>query len=154
MKPKATEIKVRKIEKSKRKDKYNMAMEQIIYLMLNNDWVIDQVENENLIYPRNEERLLTSEIIYFYKKYGYINVADFYTYIQDKPDLLRLLNDIVSSKYLDSIEKKDLFPYFRVVKEYSIEMQKKRMEEKMKLEDDPMRQAQIAKEIVRLKLGE
>ena len=154
LKPKATEIKVRKIEKSKRKDKYNMAMEQIIYLMLNNDWVIDQVENENLIYPRNEERLLTSEIIYFYKKYGYINVADFYTYIQDKPDLLRLLNDIVSSKYLDSIEKKDLFPYFRVVKEYSIEMQKKRMEEKMKLEDDPMRQAQIAKEIVRLKLGE
>ena len=45
-------------------------MEQIIYFMLNNSWVVEQVEKENLIYPTNEERLLTSEIIYFYKKNG------------------------------------------------------------------------------------
>lgn len=153
-KPKATKMKVGQVKKSNRKDKYNMAMEQIIYFMLHHGWVIEQVEKENLIYPKNEERLLTSEIIYFYKKNGYINLADFYTYIQDKPELLELLNEIVSNKYLDNIEKKDLFPYFRAVKDYSIEMQKKRMEEKMKKEQDPMKQAEIAKEIVRLKLGE
>jgi DNA primase len=152
--PKTTKIQVKKVKKQNRKDKYNMAMEQIIYFMLNNSWVIEQVEKENIIYPKNEERLLTSEIIYFYKKNGYINVADFYTYIQDKEELLVLLNDIVSSNYLDKIDKKDLFPYFRAVKEYSIEMQKKRMEEKMKMEQDPMKKAIIAKEIVRLKIGE
>lgn len=153
-KPKATKIEVKQVKKSVRKNKYNMAMEQIIYLMLNHGWVIEQVEAENLIYPRNEERLLTSEIIYFYQKNGYINLADFYTYIQDKPELFKLLNEIVSSRYLDNIEKKDLFPYFRAVKNYSIEMQKKRMEEKLKREQDPMEQAKIAEEIRRLKLGE
>ena len=42
-------------------------MEQIIYFMLNNSWVIEMVEKEHIIYPTNESRLLTSEIIYYYK---------------------------------------------------------------------------------------
>ena len=60
--------------------------------MLNNDWVISQVEGENIVFPSEESRILSSEIIYYYKLYGNINVADFYTYVQDKEDILILLN--------------------------------------------------------------
>ena len=53
-----------------KKDKYSKAVEQIIYFMLNNDWVVSQVEKERLILPNEESRMLCSEIIYYYKKYG------------------------------------------------------------------------------------
>ena len=62
-----------------KKDKYTKAFEQIIYFMLNNDWIITQVENERLIFPKEEMRATCSEIIYYYKTYGNINIADFYT---------------------------------------------------------------------------
>ena len=56
----------------KEDEKYIKAVEQILYFMLNNDWVISQVENERLIFPNEESRVLSSEIIYYYKKYGSI----------------------------------------------------------------------------------
>ncbi len=143
-----------KVEKQKRKDKYQMAVEQIIYFMLNNDWVVEQVENEKLIFPTNEDRILISEIIYFYRKNGYINIADFFTFINDKDDLLKLLNSIVSSNYLENIDKKNLFSYFKVIKDYSISQQKKRLENLIKNEVDPIEQAKMADQIRKLKLGE
>ena len=137
-----------------RKDKYIQAMEQIIYFMINNNWVIEQIENENIIYPTNNERLLTTEIIYYYKKNRGFLLADFYTYLQDKPELLSFLNDIVSSNYIEKVEKKDLFAYFKVLKDYSMSKQIERLEEKLKLEMNPDIQAELGEQIRKLKLGE
>lgn len=142
------------VAKKSRKDKYQLAVEQIIYFMLNNDWVVEQVEKEKIVCPTNEERLLISEIIYFYKKNGYIDIADFFTFIQDKDDLLKLLNSIVSSNYQESVEKKNLFSYFHVVKDYSITQQRMRLQKLMKEEVDPLEQAKIADQIRKLKLGD
>ena len=108
--------------KTTKKDKYIKAYEQIIYFMLNNDWVITQVEHERLIFPNEVMRATCSEIIYYYKKYGNINVADFYTYIQDKEDILNLLNSILVEKYMDTTSKEELVLYFNVTRKY-IELQ-------------------------------
>lgn len=142
------------VKKKTRKDKYQLAMEQIIYFMLNNSWVIEAVEKENIIYPTNEERLLTSEIIYYYKKNREFHLADFFTYLQDKEELLKLLNDIVSKNYRDQVDKKDLFTYFKVMRDYGLSSQIKRLEERLKKESNPDEQAQIAEQIRKLKLGE
>ena len=50
-----------------KKDKYQKAFEQIIYFMLNNDWIITQVEKERLIFPTEGMRTTCTEIIYYYK---------------------------------------------------------------------------------------
>ena len=141
-------------KKSTRKNKYILAMEQLLYYMLNNDWVVDSVEKEKLIFPSNETRLLTSEVIYYYRKHGSISIADFYTYLQDKKELMGLLNSIVSSNYKDSITKDELFAYFKVIREYSLNEQIKRLEMKMKKENDVLEQAKISEQIRKLKLGE
>ena len=142
------------VKNKRRKDKYQLAMEQIIYFMLNNSWVIEAVEKEKIIYPTNEERILTSEIIYYYKRNREFALADFFTYLQDKPELLKILNDIVSQNYAEHLEKKDLFAYFKVMKDYSLKNQIGRLEEKLKKESNPDIQAQIAEQIRKLKLGE
>ena len=49
------------IKKKKRKDKYQKAIEQILYFMLNNDWVINEVEKAHLNYPSDKYRLLNAK---------------------------------------------------------------------------------------------
>lgn len=137
-----------------KKDKYSKAIEQIIYLMLNNDWIITQVEKEKLIFPTEIMRTLTSEIIYYYKKYGNINVADFYTYIQDKENILKFLNQVLASNYNETTDKEELFLYFKVIREFSINQEIKRLTGLMKKEVDPLEQAKIAEKIRKLRLGD
>lgn len=137
-----------------KKDKYAKAFEQIIYFMLNNDWVITQVENEHIIFPTEVERTLCSEIIYYYKKYGNINVADFYTYVQDKENILVYLNKLLASDYLEKTSKDELFLYFKVVREFILNQEIKRLTILMKKEVDPIEQAKIVEKIRRLRLGD
>lgn len=153
VKPKVQQVEIPK-KKEIRKDKYMKAVEQILYFMLNNDWVISQVENERLIFPNEESRVLSSEIIYYYKKYGSICVADFYTYVQDKENILIFLNGILAEEYNEKVNKEELFEYFRVVREYGINQEIKRLTNMMKKEVDPLEQAKIVEKIRKLRIGE
>ena len=139
---------------STKKNKYTKAYEQIIYFMLNNDWVITQVEKERIIFPTEEMRELCSEITYYYKKYGNINIADFYTYIQDKSNILILINDILGDSYNEKTTKDELFLYFKVTKEYCEKQEIKRLTNLMKKEVDPIEQAKIVEKIRKLRLGD
>lgn len=141
-------------EKVIKKDKYTKAVEQILYFMLNNDMAISQVERERLVFPSEESRALSSEIIYYYKKYGNISVADFYTYVQDKENLLILLNEILAGNYNEKTTKEELFEYFKVVREYGITQEIKRLTNLMKKEVDPLEQAKIVEKIRKLRIGE
>ena len=137
-----------------RKNKYIKAFEQILYFMLNNDWVITQVEQEHLIFSDEVMRHLYNEIIYYYKMNGIINVADFYTYVQDKENILLLLNDILASDYRETTDREELDLYFDVVKEYSKKQEIKRLTNLMKKEVDPLEQAKIVERIRKLRLGD
>lgn len=140
--------------KEVKKNRYDKAVEQILYFMLNNDWVITQVENEEILFPSEESRILSSEIIYYYKLYGNINVADFYTYVQDKEAILILLNKILASGYNEETTKEELFLYFQVIKDYRCNQEIKRLTNLMKKEVDPLEQAKIANKIRALRMGE
>lgn len=137
-----------------KKTKYDKAVEQILYFMLNNDWVISQVEKEKIIFPSEESRILSSEIIYYYKIYGNINVADFYTYVQGKEDILVLLNSVLAGNYNENTTKEELFLYFKVIRDYRCNQEIKRLTDLMKKEVDPLEQAKIANKIRNLRMGE
>ena len=147
------EIVIPKKEVTK-KDKYTKAFEQIIYFMLNNDWVITEVEEGKLIFPTNTMRKTCSEIIYYYKKYGNINVADFYTSIGDKEDIMLLINGILAEEYNETTDNKELEEYFKVAREFATKEEIKRLTGLMKKEIDPLEQAKIAEKIRKLKLGD
>ena len=148
------EIEVEIKQEKKQKTKYDKAVEQVLYFMLNNDWVISQVEKERLVLPSEGFRVLSSEIIYYYKKYGNINVADFYTYVQDKEDILILLNSILADGYSEETTREELFLYFKVINEYRRSQEIKRLTNLMKKEVDPLEQAKIVEKIRKLRIGE
>lgn len=149
---KDVEVSVKKVWK--KKTKYDKAEEQVLYFMLNNDWVISQVEKERLIFSTEVSRVLASEIIYYYKKYGNINVADFYTYVQNKEDILVLLNSILVGNYSEKTTKEELFLYFQVINDYRRNQEIKRLTTLMKKEVDPLEQAKIVEKIRKLRMGE
>ena len=142
------------IYKTKKKTKYEKAMEEILYLMLNCDWVISLFEKERFIFPNEKSRLLASEIVYYYTKNGSINIPDFYTYVQDKDEVVEYLNDIFACNYRDQITRDELFLLFGVIREYSRTQEIKRLTNSLKKEVDPLEQAKIADKIRELRIGD
>ena len=148
--PKITNIK----KQTDKKDKYQKAVEQIFYFMLNNDWVVTEVEKRRLNFPNEKYRVLNAEIIYYYHNYGVINIADFYTYAADKEDVLEVLKEILASNYIESPKKEELEEYFKVVENYNVKKEIEKLTKMIKNEYDPIEQAKIAEKIKELRMGE
>lgn len=138
----------------KKKDKYQKASLNIIYYMLNKQDIIDKVEAEHLVFPTETLRALESEIVYFYHKYGFINEADFYTYLTPKGELLNLLNEVLEMDLKTALTEEELFDYFKVIREYNYKKTINILEEKIKNEHDPVIQVKYAEEIRKLRIGE
>ena len=138
----------------KRKNKYQKAIEQLIYSMITNGENIHQVEEAKLIFPEEKTRLLINEINYYYRKYGNINIADFYSYVIDKKELVEILNNILACNYQDDIGEEELQEYFEVIRENSMNLEIKRLQKKIEEEPDPIEQAKICERIRKLRIGE
>ena len=138
----------------KNKDKYQKASLNIIYYMLNKQDIIDMVEDEHLVFPTEALRALESEIVYFYHKYGFINEADFYTYLTPKGELLNLLNEVLEMDLKTALTKEELYDYFKVIREFNFKKTINNLEEKIKNETDPVMQVKYAEEIRKLRIGE
>ncbi len=138
----------------KRKDKYTKAIEQLLYLMITNEWVISRVASENLLFPEHEQRLLSNEIIYYYKQNGRINIADFITHCISRDDINGLLNEIVSSNYTDKANEEEVLELFECIKNYVRKMQIENLKVAILKEVNPLKQAEIANKIMKIRLGE
>ena len=143
-----------KTTQPKKKDKYQKASLNIIYYMLNKQDIIDKVESEHLVLPTEALRALESEIVYFYHKYGFINEADFYTYLAPKGELLNLLNEVLEMDLKATLTNEELNDYFKVIREYNYKKTISNLEEKIKNEIDPLMQVKYAEEIRKLRIGE
>ena len=143
-----------KTTQPKKKDKYQKASLNIIYYMLNKQDIIDKVESEHLVLPTEALRALESEIVYFYHKYGFINEADFYTYLAPKGELLNLLNEVLEMDLKATLTNEELNDYFKVIREYNYKKTISNLEEKIRNEIDPLMQVKYAEEIRKLRIGE
>ena len=143
------------IEKNKPKkiNKYVRAMYSFIYYMLTKYIAINIYEKENIIFADQNIRFLANEISYYYEKYGTISIADFFTYLQDKKELLDVLNLILSFEYVDDISKDDILDLVRVIREYNVAQEIKRLKGIMKEKVDPLEKAKILDQIRKLKVG-
>ena len=77
--PQKVEAKTEK--KEEKKSKYQMAASKIIYYMLMDSKYITIFQNKLGYFKEKLERVIASEIIFFNKEHGYINIPDFTTYI-------------------------------------------------------------------------
>ena len=121
--------------------------------MLINQKTRQLIEAGEIFFLTEMLRFLASEIIYYNKIYGTIQIADFYTYLQDKPELLDTLKEVLALELSDEIEDNVILDYVKVMRENSVNQERKRLQKMMKEIVDPLEQAKIAEKIRKLKMG-
>lgn len=132
-------------------DKYGQAENNLIYYMLKDSKVINMVEKRVGYFPTKNIRQLSNEIIYYFHKYGIINVADFISYISDKEELLRTLKDILAMNIKEEFQIEEIEDYIFVINEYHKEVKINDLNKKLREEKDPLKQAKLSEEIMKIR---
>lgn len=144
----------KKTEPIKIKVKYNRysnASRNLIHYMLKDNKIINIVENKITYFPDETLRLLANEIIYYYRKYGTFNIADFISYIKDKEKIVKVFNEILNMDVKDKYTNEEITDYINLINSYPITKKTEELNNKLKEEKDPIKQANILSEILSLK---
>ena len=132
-------------------NKYGQATDNLLYYMVVSGQVVEKAENEVSMIIDNKKRRLFNEIIYFYHKYGEIIIADFITYLTIKTDVSDTFMDIINKSIKKEYTSEEIEDYIKCINE----CYKKSIIDKLKLdlsrEPDPMKQANILKEIMKIR---
>lgn len=148
-----TEIVMPKV-KTVKLSKYDKASYGMIYAMLLDKKYLDAFKKQSLYFTPQLTRYLLTEIEYYYKKYGNITIADFYTYLLDKEDILGLYNNIINYADNDIVSDEAVNDYMKVIKDYNEGLEIKRLRELMMKTSDELEKSKIAEEIKLLRIGE
>lgn len=138
--------------KRTKKDKYEKTMQTIIYYMLTSKEVINIVDNSNIYFPVDSYRMLAREITDYYFKYGSINLADFSSYIENS-SIKSVFKEIMGLDLDMDVSNTTILEYLKVINDYNVSLEIKRLENLMKDKVDPLEQAKIGDEILKLKMG-
>ena len=147
---------VSEIKPKKVYDKYGKAQTSLIYYMLKSSTVINMVEKRVGYFPDKNIRELSNEIIYYFHKYGIINVADFISYIAgsaDRDEILHTLKEIIAMDKEEDFKLEEIEDYIFVINEYHKEVRVEELNKKLREEKDPNKQAKISLEIMNLRKG-
>jgi len=141
------------VEQPKLLNKYEKAEMRLLYYMLRHEEVIKIFKNNKSYMPTQSYRYLCNEILYYYKKYNNINIADFISFLEDKKDLLEALSKINSITVNENYSSEEINDYINLLNTYSIEREIKRLTNLFKSETDEMKKAEIGKKISELKVS-
>lgn len=137
-----------------RVNKYEKATYELLNYMLNSYEVCKMYETKLNYMPYKEARFLANEIIYYYKKYGDLLIADFITSLNDKPDLEKVLKETLKYQVNDEINFSVINEYIKVIKDYNKNQEIKRLNKMLKEESDIEKQILLAERIMVLKIGD
>lgn len=132
-------------------NRYGQAECYLIYYMLKDDRIINMVEKRVGYFPDKNIRELSNEIIYYFHKYGIINVADFISYISSRNEILNTLKEILAMNIKEDFLIDEIEDYIFVINEYHKEVKINNLNKKLKEEKDPLKQAKISLEIMKIR---
>ena len=132
-------------------NRYGQAECYLIYYMLKDEKVINMVEKRVGYFPDKNIRELSNEIIYYFHKYGIINVADFISYISSRNEILNTLKEILAMNIKEDFLIDEIEDYIFVINEYHKEVKINDLNKKLKEEKDQLKQAKISLEIMKIR---
>ena len=132
-------------------NKYGQATDNLLYYMIVSRHVVSIAENKVSKIMDDKKRRLFNEIIYYYHKYGELIIADFITYLTMKTDVIEEFNEIMNKNLKAEYTEQEIEDYIKCINE----CYKLSIIDKLKLdlskEPDPMKQANIVKEIMKIR---
>lgn len=149
---KRKKISVKEVIKEEKKfSKYEKAEQALINYMLKDSKVIDVYNNRINYMPTKKYRVLARDIAYFYKKYGFIAISDFMTYINEDEEELETLGEITKLNLKEDFTMEEINDYVVTILEQGIFEEIEYLKNLMKKEEDFLKKAEYANKIMQLK---
>lgn len=151
IKNKETKQTIEAIKIKPKYDKYNNASRNLLFYMLKDKKVIELVESKITYFPDDNIRVLSNEIIHYYHKYGVFNIADFISYISIKDELMKIFNEIINMDIKENHSQEEINDYIKLINSYPVDKKSVELNKKIKEEKDPIKQASLLAEILKIK---
>ncbi len=138
-------------KEQKKTNKYIKSEMYLIYYMLQSIDVIKMYEKKITHMPTEVYRHIAFQIDCFYKENGFINVADFITYLGDDADSIKAIGDITSLDLSDEINYEEIEDYLSNIREYNEKEQSNIYINKLKNETDYKKKLEFANKALEIK---
>ena len=129
---KPKEVKTIKINNKIKYSKYEKSEQGLLYYMLKDIKVIKIYEKKITRMPTDRYRKLALKIDCFYKEKGYIDVADFLTYIHDDEESIKTASEILMLNLSDNVDEEAIIDYLNNIKSYNDKNLSKKYKEELK----------------------
>lgn len=139
-------------EKKVRKNKYEVAEQNLLFYMLSSEEVIHLYKEKNTYLPTERYRVLAKDICHFYKENGYISQADLFTSLEGLDEHIKTLEEISVLSLREDYSKEEIEDYIRIIYIYNVEVQNQKLQQEMKQESDASKKALIAQKIMELRI--
>lgn len=139
------------LKKNVRKDANTIAVEHILFYMLNDEKYINEYRNKLGFFREQIYREIANEILYYYDVNKKITVADFITYVTDKESIRDKVMDIVNNMLDEELTINAMDEYIDVVFKNDKKEEIKRLKEEIKKELDVDKKMKLVQKIAELK---
>ena len=134
----------------KRKQKDEKMYSLLCYYMMNDVKYIKLYEQELSYLPNEEYNTLAQDLLAFYIKYNYINMADFISY-EISSDVYELSLNVIDENINQNLSDTEYIDIVNRIKETTNEDKIKSLKEKLKITSDINEKLKITDEIANLK---
>lgn len=128
-------------------NKYIKAEQYLLFYMLRSKDVIKSYNKKITYLPTDRYRKLANEITYFYKDNRYIDIADLLINLNGKEELIKTVHEIELLELPDEPKDYEIDDYINVIKEYNINYEIKRLQNKLKETNNINEKAEILEKI-------
>ena len=132
--------------------KYEKSEQALIYYMLKSIDVIKIYEKKITFMPTDRYRKLALKIDCFYKEFGYIDVADFMTYINGDDISINALSEILNLDFNDSYDEEAILDYLNNIKSYNDRSLSNKYKKELKEEVSLEKKIELANKAIEYKI--
>ena len=132
--------------------KYEKSEQALIYYMLKSIDVIKIYEKKITFMPTDRYRKLALKIDCFYKEFGYIDVADFMSYINSDDVSINALSEILNLDLNDSYDEEAILDYLNNIKSYNDRSLSNKYQKELKEEVSLEKKIELANKAIEYKI--
>ena len=132
--------------------KFEKSERNLVYYMLKYPNAIKMYDKKITYMPTERYRHLAFQINTFYKKYGYITIADILTELRDDSESIKTIGELETLNLRDEYDSEEIDDYLENIRVYNEQQQANKYKKELKKEVDFNRKIELANKLIENKL--
>ncbi len=145
------EIEIPTIKNTTKKSKYKKSIDGLFYYMLKDEEAIELYDKKITYIPEDNYRHLGFQICTFYKKNGYIDVADLLTEVREDEEAVKTIGEIMMLELNEDNKTVAINDYLKNIKEYGDRNKVNKYESELAMSNDLEEKLALADKLIEYK---